>query len=100
SKTLTGNAPIRKVARRHRDATDVKALEIQRNEPLSDDELRASAADVDDEPPLVLGSEAVRDAGVDETSLLDAADDLDRVSQRLLRVFEELLRVPSDPQCI
>ncbi len=71
------------------DAAHLQALELQRRQPLADDELGAAAADVDDQAPARLARHGVRHAGVDEPRLFHAGDDLDRVAERLAGALEE-----------
>ena len=75
------------------DAADVKAFEMLRLVALADDDLRATAADVDDEVRSVRGVGVVRDAEVDEARLFDAGDHLDGMTERLFGLGEKRVRV-------
>ena len=75
------------------DAADVQAFEMLRLVALADDDLGAAAADVDDEIRSVRGVGVVRDAEVDEARLLDAGDDLDGMTERLLGLGEKRVGV-------
>ncbi len=64
------------------DATHVEARELAYVERFAHDHLGASAADVDDEASTVDEGRVMRHAEIDESRLLGAAHDLDRVSER------------------
>ena len=75
------------------DAADIKAFEMLRLVALADDDLRATATDVDDEIRSVRGVGVVRDAKVDEARLFDAGDHLDGVTERLFGLGEKRVGV-------
>ena len=76
---LLADLPLREEALGERDAAHVQAVRLEGLEPLAEDQLRAAAADVHDEPRLEVVGLAVRDAQVDQARLLPTGDDLDRV---------------------
>ncbi len=72
-----------------RNAAHLQTLELERCETLADDQLGAAAADVDDEALSRLARHGMGHSGVDEARLLHAGNDLDRMSQRFARPFQE-----------
>src|SRR5215472_11978033 len=81
-----------------RHAAHLQALELERREPLADDELGAAATDVDHQAPPGLARHGVRDAGVDEARLLHASNDLDGMTERLAGALQEGLLAVRNPQ--
>src|SRR5690606_26452479 len=80
-------------------AADLETLELPGLVALADDQLRAAAADVDDERRARDARRIVRDAEVDQPRLLDAGDHLDGMPpERLLGRGEKRLRVPRAAQ--
>src|SRR6185503_4560293 len=79
-------------------AADVQALELLGLMTFADDELRAAAADVDDEIRAVRRVRVMRNPEVDEARLFDTGDDLDGMSERLFSFREELVGVLRAPQ--
>src|SRR6185437_8779475 len=73
------------------DAAHLQALQLERHQPLADDELGAAAADVQNQAPAGLARHGVRHAGVDEPRLLHAGDDLDGVPESLTGALEKSL---------
>ncbi len=72
----------------------MEAVGLEGVEALAEDQLRAAASDVRDQARLEVVGERVRDPEVDEPRLLPPRDDLDRVSERRLRLGQEVLGVP------
>src|SRR6185437_5987609 len=81
-------------------AAHLQALELERGEPLADDELGAAAADVHHQAPAGLARHGVRDARINESRLLHAGDDLDGMSERLAGALEEGLLAMGDTEGI
>src|SRR6185503_4583539 len=71
------------------DATNVQTLEMLRLVALADDELRAAAADVDDEVRAAGRLCVMRNAEIDEARLFDARDHFHRMPERVLGLREE-----------
>src|SRR5579883_510869 len=81
-------------------AAHLQALEVERREPLADDELGAAAADVDHQAPAGLARHGVRHAGIDEPRLLHAGDDLDGMPEGLAGALEESLLAVGHAQSV
>src|SRR5690606_32102553 len=76
------------------DAADGQAFEELRLAALADDQLRAAAADVDDEGWPRTARGMVRDAEIDQPRFLDPGDHLDRMAaERVLGGREKGFRV-------
>src|SRR6185436_2729510 len=80
---------VGKVAQAVGDAAHEDALELQRPVAGADDELGRAAADVHDEPLVLLGVKLVPPPEIDEARLLAAGHDLDRELERGLRAAEK-----------
>src|SRR6185503_3514249 len=65
-------------------AADVQALEVLRLVAFADDQLRATAADIDDQVSTVLRIDVMRNTEIDEACLFHSRDDFDGVPERLL----------------
>ena len=70
-------------------AAYLQALELQRLQPLTDDDLRAAAADVADQAAPGTRCHRVRHAGIDEARLFDAGDDFDGMPDGFARALDE-----------
>src|ERR671912_1276493 len=66
------------------DAADVQAFEMLRLMAFADDQLRATATDVDDEIGTARRVRMVRDAEIYQARFFDAGDDLDGMTERFL----------------
>ena len=89
---LLADLAVREEAPAEGDATHAQALQRQGFEAFADDELGGAAADVDDQPPSLLG-QGVGRPQVDQARLLAAGDDLDAVAQLRLGALDEGLAV-------
>ena len=96
--TLFGQLAVLEMLDAQADAADREALEIFRLIPFADDELRAAAADVDDEVRPLSRVRVVRNSEVDQPRFLDTRDDLDRMAERLLGGGKERVGVAGAPQ--
>src|ERR1700732_2153402 len=88
---LGGDLAVAEKPLTQRDAAHLQALELKRRERFADDALGAAAADVDHQAPSRLVRHGVRHAQVDESRLLHAGNDFDRMPERLARTLEERL---------
>jgi len=88
---LGGDLAVAEKPLAERDAAHLQALQLERREGLADDELGAAAADVDHQAPSRLVRHGVRHAQVDESRLLHAGNDFDRMPESLARTLEERL---------
>ncbi len=95
---LLGDLAVAEESLAQRHAAHLQAFELERREPIADDQLGAAAADVDDQPPARLARHGMRDARVDEARLFHARNDFDGMPERLARPFEEGLLAAGDPQ--
>ena len=86
---LFGDAAVVEKARGQPHASHRQALEQQRIEALADDDFGGAAADVDHQALVRAHGAGVRHARIDQPRLLQSRDDLDRVSERRARAFEE-----------
>lgn len=82
---------------RVRHAAHEQAVRLLRLEAFTEDALGRAAANVHDEPTPGIVGEIVRDAEVREARFLLARDDLDRVTERLLRLRDESAAVADLP---
>jgi hypothetical protein len=73
----------------HRHAAEVHAFERFRRRALAEDQFRAAAADVHDQPQAVVRGQAVGHALVDQARLFPSGDDLDRMAERRLGLGHE-----------
>src|SRR5262249_4638993 len=76
----------------------LQALELERIQSFSDDELGAATTDVDHESFTRLAWHGVRDTGVNEACLLHAGDDLDRVTEGVACALEKSLLLVRETQ--
>jgi len=83
----------------HGDATQLQAFHVLRVAAAADGELRAAAADVDDQPPFGAARQRLRDAGIDETRFFLAGNDLDRMTDGLAGALEERAIALEPAQC-
>src|SRR6185437_3021534 len=97
---LGGDLAVAEEALAQAHAAHLQALELERGEPLADDELGAAAADVHHQAPAGLARHGVRDARINESRLLHAGDDLDGMSERLAGALEEGLLAMGDTEGI
>jgi hypothetical protein len=88
---------IAEEAQRRVDAADLEGFGIFCNVTPADDHLGRSATDVDHQPPLRRRRQRVRTAFEDETRLLAARDDVDRVAERRLGLEQELIDIARLP---
>jgi hypothetical protein len=82
------------------DAAHVEALQAQGIVAFTDDQLRAAAADVNDEAPPDLRRQAVGRAQVDQARFLNAGNDLDGMTERAARPRQEDVAPPGAPERI
>jgi hypothetical protein len=79
---LAGDLSAREILQRRGDAAHLQALAFERGITFADDEFGRAAADVDDEAALAAFRNAVRHAEIDQSRLLAAGHDLDRMPER------------------
>ena len=97
---LGREAALREVRAAQAHATDVQAFHAHWLLPPADNDLRAAAADVEHQPLPVVVRQVARDALIDEPRLFLAGNDLDRMSERLLRGGQKFSGIARLPQGI
>ena len=91
---------LAEMALTQRHAAELEAGQQLRLVAFADHDLGAAAADVDHQPVPGLRRQRVRHARVNESRLLHAGDDFDRVSERIARALEKGLLAARDAQRI
>ncbi len=86
---LGGDLAIAKKALAEGDTPHLQALQLERGEPLADDQLGAAATDVRDQPAAGLARHGMGNPGIDESRLLHARDDLDRMAECFAGALEK-----------
>src|SRR5262249_48076020 len=83
-----------------RDTAHLQALELQRRQPVADDEFGTAAADIGHEAAAGLAGHGMRDPRINQAGFFHARDDLDRVPERLAGALEKRLLAMSYAQRI
>ena len=87
---LLGDLAVRKETDAEADAAHVQAFELERGEPVADDEFGGSAADVHHQPVVIRLRHAVCDAKIDQARFLMSGNDFDRKSQDAFCLRDEV----------
>jgi hypothetical protein len=95
---LARDAPAGKVRERLAHAADVQALHELRPRPLPQHDLGRAAADVNEQPLLVMPRQIVRHALIDEARLLRPGDHLDAPAEHAPGTLEKRRAVLRAPQ--
>jgi hypothetical protein len=86
---------VRKEALRHPYRADLEAVGVADPPPLTNQEFRASAADIEESDPIVENRERLQHAEIDQARLLEAGDNLHLDPGLLPNPKDELITVGS-----